>query len=424
MSNMSDGQVHDDMFDVEKEAARSGTGVVDDPFPVWAELLEQAPVHRGTVAECMGMPVEQQGLYIPGKEYFSVFGFGAISEVYTRKDDFGSGFYNEIGVTTMLGDMILAMDGLRHRRYRNVVQEFFQPDAASDWWRERVIAGLVDELVGAFEKDESVDLNSQLCAQLPMYTVTAGFGLSPQEGIEFRRHIQKGNDHDAPPAVRMAEFDAAIAIAEDVIRQRQKDPQDDMISKLAFAELEEEDGSKRRLTVREICDFCRLIVFAGGGTTWRQLGITLFCLLNDREQFEAVRADRSLISRTILESARWCPNDPMFPRQAIRDTELAGVAIPKGAVLHLCLAAANRDPSRWDDPDRFDVHRPVQRSLAFAAGHHSCLGQHVSREEMSTAINALMDRFPNMRWDPSAEPAKLTGGLLARGPGPLRVLLH
>lgn len=424
MSSMSDGQLHDDMFDVEKDAARSGTGVIDDPFPVWARLLEEAPVHRGTVAECMGLPIEQQGLYIPGKEYFSVFGFGAISEVYTRKDDFGSDFYRELGVTTMLGDNLLSMDGLRHRRYRNVIQEFFQPDAAASWWRGRVIAGLVEELVGRFEKDESVDLNAQLCALLPMYTVTAAFGLSPQEGVEFRRHIQKGNDHDAAPAERMAQFDAAIAIAENVIRQRQQDPQDDMISKLAFVELEEEDGSKRRLTVREICDFCRLIVFAGGGTTWRQLGITLFCLLNDREQFEAVRSDRSLIPRAILESARWCPNDPMFPRKAIRDTRLDGVDIPEGAVLHLCLAAANRDPSRWENAGKFDVHRPVQRSLAFAAGHHSCLGQHVSREEMMTAINTLFDRFPDIRWDPSREPAKLTGGLLARGPGPMHVLLH
>jgi len=424
MGSMSDGQLHDDMFDIEKEAARSGSGVVDDPFPIWAKLLEQAPVHRGTVAECMGLPVEQQGLYIPGKEYFSVFGFGAISEVYTRKDDFGSEFYKEICVATMLGDNLLSMDGLRHRRYRDVIQEFFQPSHAGTWWRERVIAGLVDELVGRFEKGGSVDLNSQLCALLPMYTVTAAFGLSPQEGIEFRHHIQLGNDHDAPPETRMAEFDKTIAIAENVIRQRQQNPKDDMISKLAEVELVEEDGSRRKLTVREICDFCRLIVFAGGGTTWRQMGITLLCLLNDPEQLEAVRADRSLISRAILESARWCPNDPMFPRKAIRDTELAGMVIPEGAVLHLCLAAANRDPSRWDNPDKFDIHRPVQRSLAFAAGHHSCLGQNVSREEMSAAINALLDRFSDICWDPSQKPAKISGGLLARGPDRLPVLLN
>ena len=107
-----------------------------------------------------------------------------------------------------------------------------------------------------------------------------------------------------------------------------------------------------------------------------------------------------------------------------RDTVLEGVEIPAGSVMHLCLGSANRDPSRWERPDEFDVFRPVQRSLAFAAGAHSCLGQHVAREEMLGALNALLDRFPNMRWDPAYPPAKLSGSLLSRGPGPLHVLLQ
>jgi cytochrome P450 len=92
--------------------------------------------------------------------------------------------------------------------------------------------------------------------------------------------------------------------------------------------------------------------------------------------------------------------------------------------MHLCLSSANRDPERWDNPDAFDIFRPLQRSVAFAAGAHSCLGQHVAREEIGGALNALFDRFPNMRWDPAHPPAKITGGLLGRGPGPLRVLLN
>ena len=98
--------------------------------------------------------------------------------------------------------------------------------------------------------------------------------------------------------------------------------------------------------------------------------------------------------------------------------------IPKDAVLHLCLGAANRDPTRWADPDSFDLFRPLQRSVSFAAGAHSCLGQHVSRQEMVVALGGLFERFPNLRWDPSQPPATLSGGMLARGPGRLPVLLH
>ena len=161
-----------------------------------------------------------------------------------------------------------------------------------------------------------------------------------------------------------------------------------------------------------------------GKEVGQQLGITLFALLNNRDQLEAVMADRSLLPKAILESARWYPNDPVFARMAKRDAELEGTMIPAGSILHLCLGSANRDPSRWDNPDKFDIFRPVQRSVAFAAGPHSCLGQHVAREEMLGAMNALFDRFPNIRWDPASPAPKLSGSLISRGPGPLHVLLN
>jgi cytochrome P450 len=222
----------------------------------------------------------------------------------------------------------------------------------------------------------------------------------------------------------VAATQSANAILEHVVRQRKAQPQDDIISRLAQAVLKEEDGTSRHLTVEEIIAFCRLIVFAGGGTTWKQLGITTFALLNNPEQLEAVKADRSLLPNAVLESARWYPNDPVFPRKARRDTVLQGMEIPAGAVMHLCLGSANRDPDRWENPETFDIFRPVQRSVAFAAGAHSCLGQHVAREEMFGALNVLFDRFPNIRWDPAMPPPKLSGSLLSRGPGPLHVLLQ
>ena len=105
-----------------------------------------------------------------------------------------------------------------------------------------------------------------------------------------------------------------------------------------------------------------------------------------------------------------------------KDTALQGVEIPKGAALHLCLSSANRDPSRWEDPEKFNIHRPFQRSVTFAAGAHSCLGQHVARQEMLVALNAIFDRLPNVRWDDAVPPPKMTGGLIGRGPGPLHVV--
>jgi cytochrome P450 len=247
--------------------------------------------------------------------------------------------------------------------------------------------------------------------------------MSLEEGMEFRHHMQRAITHGATPEEMVSAMQDAGRILERVIRARQAEPRDDIISKLAHAELREDDGSKRKLTVDEVASFCRLIVFAGSETTWRQLGNATFALLNHPGQLADVINDRSLLNNTVLESTRWQP-DPVFPRKVARDTVLEGVALPRGTVLHLCLGAANRDPTRWENPEAFDIHRPVQRSVTFAAGHHSCLGQHVARQEVMVALSALMDRFPNMRWDPSKPPAEIVGGFLGRGPGPMHVLLH
>jgi cytochrome P450 len=420
---ISDEQ-YNDMFRLDKAVEAFGTGLVDDPYPAFAALLAEGPVHEGTLAECMGLPAERSGrVYIPGKSYYSVFSFQAVSDVFTRKEDFSSEFYLDIGIDKSFGDNILNMDGLRHRRYRDVVQPLFQPAAAATWWKTKVISGLIDDLVGAFEKDGSADLNTQFFSRLPLRTITTGFGMTVDEGIAFRQQMHQvlhvGSSEDEAGNA----FDEMGLVIHRVIRDRQASPRDDIISKLAHADLKEEDGTSRKLTVEEVAAFCRLILTAGADTTWRQLGTALYALLDHPDQLAAVIADRSLLGDAILEATRWYPPDPVFPRTVARDTVLHGVALPKGAVLHLCISAANRDPSRWPEPDKFDIYRPVQRSVAFAAGHHSCLGQHLARQEMTLALSALFDRFPKIRWDPSKPRAEMVGGLMQRGPTALHVLL-
>jgi cytochrome P450 len=109
------------------------------------------------------------------------------------------------------------------------------------------------------------------------------------------------------------------------------------------------------------------------------------------------------------------PTDPMFSRFVGRDTELGGVALLEGAVMHVCLAAANRDPARWDRPDEFDPARPPQAHIGFGGGAHICLGMHVARAEIATAIGALVARLPNLRLDTDA-PAPQIIGMYERGP--------
>jgi len=409
------------IFDVAGEQLRGGHQVVDDPFPKMAELLAQAPVHEGPLGQLLGYDLSvPHHFHMAGRVTFTALSFEANSTVLTENETFSSHIYREMDQNDQFSHTILQAVGLEHRRLRNPIQPFFSPKMAATWWNSKIIEETVDILISKIEGKGSANLFLELCARMPMHVVSAGFGIDPDEIVPFRIAINNGTNEN--PALRKEGQAQSQEILERTIAARRKDPRDDLISKMAAAEVDTGDGGTRPYTNQEIINHVRLILAAGGGTTWRQLGITLFALLNDPEQFEALKADRNLVENAILESARWLPTDTIFPRRAEKDVTLCGVDIPKGAMIHMALGAANRDPARWENPAKYDIFRPVQRALGFAGGPHSCLGQHVSRQEMKVALNAVMDRLPNLRWDPSKPPAEMVGSMFARGPSALHVL--
>ena len=180
----------------------------------------------------------------------------------------------------------------------------------------------------------------------------------------------------------------------------------------------------RSLNDREILHLAKIVMIAGGGTSWRQMGITLLALLTHRDQMDAVIADRSRMDDVIEESLRWNPTAPLFYRWVMKDTELYGHQLKKGDVVEVGIGPANRDPARWDNPDAFDINRPKFTNMAFGLGVHRCLGMNVAKVEITQAINALLDAFPNMRLDPDAPTPIIGGGLEQRGPTAVPVLLR
>ena len=410
------------VFDVQRDQAHSGYEVVDDPFPALARLLNEAPVHKGSLAELMGYDSSAGfHFYIPGRTTYTTLSFEATSQALLKNELFSSKVYEELGVeSAQFNNTILQKVGLDHRRLRTPLQQYFTPQMAATWWNDLVIKETVDILVSKIEGKGSADLNLELCARMPVHVISVAFGIDPEDIVPFRVALNDGGNKDE--AVRAAAHETSHAILRTVVQARREEPREDLVSKLIAAEIQLDGGGSRPFTDEEIINHIRLILAAGGATTWRQLGITLYALLNHPDQMEAAKADRSLIPDMILESVRWHPTDLVFPRRAEQDVTLCGVDIPAGSMVQLCLGAANRDPSRWENPDKFDMFRPVQRSLGFAGGPHSCLGQHVSRQEMLVAINAVFDRLPNLRWDKSKPECQMVGSLFARGPSSLHVL--
>ena len=188
------------------------------------------------------------------------------------------------------------------------------------------------------------------------------------------------------------------------------------------AELTDEEGSSHRLDDVDVMGFAFLLLAAGSGTTWKQMGTALIALLQHPDALAKVREDRSFLRLVIEESLRWSPTDPAFARFVAETRSLGGLEIPEGAIVHACLAAANRDPSRWERPDEFDPFRTVKPHIGFGHGPHTCLGMHVARAEMTHGIGALLDRFPHLCLDPDEPPPRIIG-LYERGPNGIPVLL-
>jgi cytochrome P450 len=286
------------------------------------------------------------------------------------------------------------MGGTQHRRYRALVQPSFSP-AKVKWWVENWIESTVHSLVDTFEGNGRAELNVELCAAIPVVTITGSFGLPVDRALDVRESLNQPE--------RIIEMLAPI------VAERRAQPADDLISVLVESEITDEDGATHRLSDAEIHSFALLLLAAGSGTTWKQMGITLAALLQRPELLDLLRTDRSLLRPVIEESLRWEPTDPMFSRWVSQDTELCDTDLPKGSVLHICLGAANHDPERWERPDEFDPQRPPRPTFGFGGGPHVCLGQHVARAEMSVAINTLLDRLPRLRLDTDAEPPELIG---------------
>ncbi|MFV8817944.1 cytochrome P450 [Haliea sp. E17] len=418
---------YSELFDVVKETTAHGGEVFGDLTPGMNALRNKHPVMQGSLRELLELPPAPHTMYENERPHYTLLNYELCNRALRENLLFSSEVYEESPGVRQLGKVILKMVGDEHMRYRRMVQPMFIRPKAIKWWRKNWIDNSVASLLDRLETMARADLNLDLCARLPVSIVTQGIGLKGDDALTFRVHLQKSMMARTLPMEEVMQAAGEVSrMLKEVITARREKPEDDVVSELIQCELELEDGSTRLLEDEEIFSYCRLIILAGGGTTWRQLGITLYQLLSDYQNWEDCKADRSLIEAAIEEGARWMPTDPTFPRLVKEDVEVYGVTIPAGSRVDMCLGAANRDPEIWDNPDVFDLHRPrgKQPHLGFGMGPHRCLGMEVSKQEMIAAIEGLMDRFPTMRLDPDAPEPQLLGGLEQRGMSVIPVILR
>lgn len=424
---MSDGllaadQRYEKLFDVTAEAAAMGNTVGFDLNAAMNGLRQRGPVLPGSLRDLLGL--EGRNPYETVRPTYTALSFAACDRAFRENELFTSFAYNDMPGFRNMGSILLNKVGDDHKRLRLATQASFLKPVSLNWWRPNWIDDTIDMLLASMAGQDATDLNMSLCARLPLHVVTRGVGLAGEDALDFRTHLLRSlGNHRCTPEERQASAGEVERMLRAVVAARRNKPGQDVVSNLIVADFRDGQGEVRKLTDDEILGFSRHLLLAGGGTTWRQLGITLHAMLA-HDVWGLCAAERGRIDDAIEEAMRWNATGPTFPRLVIEDVELDGVAIPGGSRIDICLGAANRDPSRWENPDAFDIFRPKQVHLGFGMGPHLCLGQHVARQMMGTAINRLMDRFPALRLDPAAAPAVLTGGLEQRGMSAIPVLLR
>ena len=398
MAKLSDLQDQSfDPFIVEKLS----TGSTEDPYPRIHALHAQGTVQPGSYRkEFTDVPDVQIG----EMQQFMVFGYDTILQVLTNPETFTNreAFMHTLGRS--FGHTVTVMDAPEHTRFRKIFQKAFLPNVVAQWG-ESIVDPVVERLMSHFIDRGEADLVEEFTHHYPFQVIYSQLQLEPEQAPIFHKLAiaqllsSIGAPQGAESTEKLGDFFQAL------LDERRAHPGEDLVSHLATVEA---DGE--RLPDDVLISFLRQLMNAGGDTTYVGTSLVLTGLLTNPEQLAAVIADRSLIPQAIDEALRWESPITSTWRAARRDVVLDGVAIPKGAILNVNIGSANRDPTKFPDPDRFDIFRERSvRPFPFASGPHVCIGQHLARFEMARALNTLFDRLPNLRLDPDKPPPRIVG---------------
>lgn len=384
-------------------------GTDADPYPAIHALREKGAVIPGSYWENMG-----HYCYYGDMPKFSVLGSKEAETVLTDTSRFSnSGYHPTLGATFGMGS-ISTMDNPEHGRWRRIFQRIFLPQYVKTWG-DSIVDPVVHGLMDKFLPRGKADLVGEFTHQYPFEVIYRQLDLPESDVNTFQRLAIGQTDFDHMPqaqeaGVKLGDYFRAL------IDLRRANPGDDLVSLLATTEVE---GTY--LPELVLVSFLRQLMNAAGDTTYRGTSILLTALLNNLDQLEAIRKDRTLIPAAIEEGLRW--DGPVLTqlRVAIHDTELGGVQIPAGAYIDVVAGAANRDPALFADPDKFNIFRERRPHYSFSRGPHICVGQHLARVEMTRALEAILDNLPNLRLDPDMPPPQIRG-VMMRVPAHIHVL--
>jgi cytochrome P450 len=347
----------------------------EDPYPTYAALRHEAPVYYNETHNFWAL-----------SRHADVINAFRDADLYSSAEGVSLDA-SATGPHAHKTMSFLAMDQPRHGKMRRLVSKGFTPHRVQDL-EPRVRAITDTHLATALELG-SFDFIEDLAGKVPMDVVSELLGVPPADRAELRRladlvvHRDDGV-FDVPPAAMDAAFGLAMYYL-DLIAERRKSPQDDLISALLDVEL---DGE--RLSDDDLAGFLFLMVVAGNETTTKLLGHCWYWARRYPDQLAKPLADPGRISDWVEETVRFDASTQMLARTATTNIALHGITIPAGGRVLLLVGSGNRDERVFDAADRYDLDRDTSELLSFGSGRHFCLGASLARLETRIVLEQLL----------------------------------
>ncbi len=384
-----------------------------DPYPAYAWLREHAPVHRTTLPS--------------GVEAWLVTRYGdARQALADQRLSKNPAHHDESphakGKTGIPGERkaelmthLLNIDPPDHTRLRRLVSKAFTPRRVAEFTPR--VQELTDRLIDAFVEKGSADLIHEFAFPLPIYAICDLLGVPEEDQDDFRDWAGMMIRHGGGPRGGVARSVKKMrGYLAELIHRKREEPGDDLISGLIRA-----SDHGEHLTENEAAAMAFILLFAGFETTVNLIGNGMYQLLRHPEQRELLQAsvaagETGLLETGIEELLRYDgPVEMATWRYATEPLTLGGQDIPAGDPVLVVLAAADRDPERFDGPDTLDLTRRDNQHLGYGHGIHYCLGAPLARLEGQTALATLLTRLPDLRLAADPEELRWRGGLIMRG---------
>jgi len=366
--------------------------VLADPYPLFRRLRDEDPVHWD--------PFLHAWVVTRYADVLEVLHSYSANRTPTPEQLASMGLAHLSPIAGLMVQQMLFMDAAQHTRLRGLASRAFTP-ARIDTLRSHIVE-IVDRLLDEFESRGSMDAIADLGEPLPAIITAEMLGVP----VEDRHRLKKwsanfaemlGNfQHNPEHAQTMLRtVEDMTAYFREAVRENRKHPREGLINSLLTAE-----AGGDRLNEEEIVANVIITMVGGQETTTNLIGNGILTLLRHPEQTEKLRADLSLIPSAVEEMLRFESPSQHTARLAPEDCELGGRQIRKRQAVIAVMAAANRDPVRFPDPDRFDVTRQDNRHVAFGYAAHFCFGAPLARLEGQAVFESLLRRFPRFHMQP------------------------